>query len=90
MFDLTTLGKVIAQHRNNLRISQTDLATRARVSRATLAALENGKLGEIGIAKLLRILGPLGLDLTLQHAEMRRPTLDDLLEENAAAERGPE
>jgi transcriptional regulator with XRE-family HTH domain len=57
------------------------LARSAGVSRATLEALENGRLGELGYSKLSRILAVLGWELALREASPR-PTLDDLMEEN--------
>lgn len=65
-----------------MRLSQASLAQRASVSRATLDALENGRLGELGFAKVGRILSVLGLELKLQEAHMRRPTLEDLMNED--------
>ena len=54
----------------------------AGVSRSTLDALENRRMGELGYAKLSNILTALGLELTLQVAVSSRPTLDELILEN--------
>jgi len=62
-----------------MRLSQAALAQKARVSRATLDALENGRLGELGYAKVTNILAALGLELTIQEANTRRPTLEELM-----------
>jgi hypothetical protein len=43
--------------------------------------LENARLGELGYAKITNILTALGLELKLQEASARRPTLDDLMSE---------
>lgn len=51
------------------------------MSRATLDALQNGRLGELGYSKITRILAALGLELKLQEASTRRPTLDELMNE---------
>ena len=63
-------------------LSQTALARKARISRATLDALENGRLGELGYTKVLNILTALGLELKLHEANAHRPTLEELLSED--------
>lgn len=82
MLDLVSVGNAIAEHRKKLKLSQAALAARAGVSRATLDALENGRAGELGFAKLSKLLAALGLELKLQVANTRRPTLDELLQED--------
>lgn len=82
MLSLISIGSQIASRREALRLSQSDLARKARVSRATLEALENGRSGEVGFSKVANILSALGLELKLQEANLQRPTLDDLLEED--------
>lgn len=81
MPDLSELGREIAKTRRNLKLNQLELAKQAKVSRATLDALENQRTGEIGYSKLSRILAALGLELKLQQAAPQRPTLEDLMEE---------
>ena len=81
MVDLVSIGARIAEHRKKLKLSQTALADKAGISRATLDALENGRAGELGFAKLTKLLAALGLELKLQAASSHRPTLDELLEE---------
>jgi transcriptional regulator with XRE-family HTH domain len=81
------IGNEIASRRKALGLNQTELAARAGTSRATLDALENGRAGEIGYSKLTKILATLGLELRMQEATGRQPTLDDLLAENAAEDR---
>jgi transcriptional regulator with XRE-family HTH domain len=82
MLDLTSIGQQIAGSRKKLKLSQTALARKAGISRATLEALENGRAGELGFSKLTKLLVALGLELTLQTASSRRPTLDELLKED--------
>ena len=82
MAALAFLGSQIADRRKKLKLSQTALARKAGVSRATLDALENGRAGELGFAKLTKLLAALGLELKLQNASSERPTLDELLEED--------
>jgi len=82
MLDLASLGEKIARRRSALKLTQRALATRARVGRATLDALENGRAGELGFSKVTRMLSALGLELRLIEAGDGRPTLEDLLKEN--------
>jgi len=82
MLDLTSIGQEIAEHRKKLKLTQAELARKAGISRATLEALENGRAGELGFSKLTKLLAALGLELKLQAASSRRPTLDELLNED--------
>jgi transcriptional regulator with XRE-family HTH domain len=82
MLDLLSIGTQTAERRKKLKLSQAALARKAGVSRATLDALENGRAGELGFAKLTKLLAALGLELNLQAASSHRPTLDELLEED--------
>jgi HTH-type transcriptional regulator / antitoxin HipB len=82
MLTLRSLGPQIASRRKDLGLSQSDLARKAGISRATLDALENGRSGELGFTKLANILSALGLELKLHEANLQRPTLDELLEED--------
>ena len=83
VLDLISVGMQIADRRKALKMSQADLSRRARLSRATLDALENGRAGELGFAKLSRLLAVLRLELKLQPAASARPTLDELMREDA-------
>ena len=82
MLSLNNLASEIIARRKALRLSQSELALKAGISRATLDALENGRSGELGFSKISKILSSLGLELKLQEATPRRPTLDELLEED--------
>ena len=82
MLNLAAVGSHIASIRKTLRLTQSELAQKARVSRATLDALENGRAAELGFSKVTNILAALGLELKLQEANLQRPTLDQLLEED--------
>jgi transcriptional regulator with XRE-family HTH domain len=81
MLNLNSLAATISSKRKAMGLTQTGLAKKARVSRATLDALENGRLGELGFAKITNILAALGLELRLQEAIARRPTLEELMNE---------
>lgn len=81
MLTLTSIGERIAARRKSLRLSQAALARQAGVGHSTLDALENGRLGELGLAKIVKLLSALGMELNLQETTVRRPTLDDLRRE---------
>lgn len=78
MLTLPSIGAASAEKRKSLGMSQSALAEKAGVSRATLDALENGRSAELGFSRLTRILALLGLELKLQEARPHRPTLDEL------------
>jgi len=78
---LSLIGEQIATKRKTLGLTQPTLAKKARVGLSTLDALENGRLGELGYSKITNILTALGLELRLQEATARRPTLEELIEE---------
>lgn len=82
MLELSTLAEQIAARRKSLRLSQAALGKKAGVGRSTIDALENGRMGELGYSRVTRILAALGLELTLREAIARRPTLEDLMEED--------
>jgi transcriptional regulator with XRE-family HTH domain len=83
MLLLHSLGEQIAAKRKTLALTQPVLARKARVGLSTLDALENGRLGELGYSKITNILTALGLELKLHDASVRRPTLDDLMNEES-------
>lgn len=82
MLFLIDIGEQIAKRRVDAGLTQAKLAKMARVSRSTLDALENGRMGELGYTKVNNILSALGLQFKLQVAANERPTLDDLMLEN--------
>jgi transcriptional regulator with XRE-family HTH domain len=81
MLTMPSIGEHVAATRKSLGISQAALAKQAAIGRSTLDALENSRIGELGISKIIRLLSALGLELTIQEATKHRPTLDDLLGE---------
>jgi transcriptional regulator with XRE-family HTH domain len=82
IFLLPFIAKQVASRRKAMGLSQTALAMKARISRATLDALENGRLGELGYTKVVNVLTALGLELILHEANARRPTLEELMRED--------
>lgn len=83
MLPLSAIAERITQRRKALGLTQTRLAKQARVGRSTLEALENGRMGELGYTKISNILSALGLELRIQDASSRRPTLEELMSEQA-------
>ena len=81
MLPISSIAEQIAAKRKALGLTQPALAKKARVGLSTLDALENGRLGELGYSKITNILSALGLELKLQETSARRPTLDELMEE---------
>jgi len=69
--DLRSIGQLIAERRRAQGLTLQALAARARVGRSTLAALEAGKLPELGLSRVARICA--ALDLVLE----ARPLLLD-------------
>ncbi|HEV3510417.1 MAG TPA: helix-turn-helix domain-containing protein [Candidatus Sulfotelmatobacter sp.] len=88
MLALTSIAQQIAAKRKGLGLTQRALAKKARVGLSTLDALENGRLAELGYSKITNILAALGLELKLQEASTRRPTLDELMEEEDSDDKG--
>jgi predicted XRE-type DNA-binding protein len=82
MLLLVDIAEEITKRRKTAGLSQTELAKRSLVSRSTLESLENGRIGELGYAKVNRILLALGLEFKMQEMSLSRPTLDELMIEN--------
>jgi transcriptional regulator with XRE-family HTH domain len=82
--DIEQMGKQIAAERRLKKLTQTQVAQLAGVSLRTVNLLENGRATDLGYSKLARILAAVGLELRLQPTEQRRPTLDELLREDAS------
>jgi len=83
MVDIQEVGEQLRVRRRALGMSQIEVAALNRINRVTLSRLENGKLPEIGIRKVMAICATLGLELTLNVAS-HRPTLQDLVNEKEA------
>lgn len=75
--DLRRIGSLVGQCRRSQKRTLAEVASAALVGRSTLAALESGKLKELGFMKVERICAALGLTL-----EARSPVLDAPLMEH--------
>jgi HTH-type transcriptional regulator/antitoxin HipB len=84
---LTELGHNLRTARKERQLSQAVLAQSLRMSRATISALENGTVTEIGIRKVMALCTALGLELSV-NAQRSRPTLEELREQRRAANSG--
>jgi HTH-type transcriptional regulator / antitoxin HipB len=82
--DISELGQAILLRRKKIQMSQAQLAAANGMSRATISALENGRLAELGVRKVLALCATLGLKLELTEVNTR-PTLRDLIEEKNRA-----
>ncbi|MBV6416226.1 MAG: hypothetical protein CMLOHMNK_00757 [Steroidobacteraceae bacterium] len=69
--ELASVGALVAARRRALGLTLADLAARAGVGRSTLAALESGKVPELGFQRVTRICAAVGLVV-----DVRAPLLD--------------
>lgn len=81
---LAELGQELRTARKARGLSQSALASQARISRSTIARLESGRLPELGATAARRLLQAAGLDLRVTTYNRGRPTLDDLVQEEEA------
>jgi HTH-type transcriptional regulator/antitoxin HipB len=80
---LKTVGSTIREARRTAGRTQADLAASLGMSRATISAIENGTIQEIGVRKLAALCAALGLDIHVG-PQRRRPTLQELRAEQRA------
>jgi transcriptional regulator with XRE-family HTH domain len=83
MLDLHQIGKTLKQQRREKRVSQSALSARSGVSRTRIEALENNRINDISYKNVVRLLNALDLDLRLTALNAQRPTLEDLMAEDA-------
>jgi transcriptional regulator with XRE-family HTH domain len=69
--ELASVGALVAARRRAQGLTLAELAGRAGVGRSTLAALESGKLPELGFGRVARICAAVGLVV-----DVRAPLLD--------------
>ena len=80
------LGKAIAQHRADNKLSAVGIARKAGRSRTVLHHLERGD--DVTVASLFEILRAMGLCISLQKAGM--PTLEEMQRRFADEDEGDE
>ena len=84
---LPDIGETLRAARKARGLSQGELAQSLGMSRATISAIENGTIGEIGVRKVIALSTALGLELSVG-IRRERPTLNELREERRAANTG--
>lgn len=78
------IGQTIRDARKRRKLTQSNLGAQLGMSRATISGIENGTVAEIGFRKILSICAALGIELLAQE-KTRRPTLQELMKEQADA-----
>lgn len=78
------MGLILREARRASGQSQQEVAKPLGMSRATISAIENGTVGEIGVRKLMALCASLGLSMHVTVPE-QRPTLFALRAENRGA-----
>lgn len=76
--DYQSIGQKISELRALDNISQEALANRVGISRATINALENGRSGDVGIRKIIKILDFFDCQLSIA-AKSELPVFEDLI-----------
>jgi len=64
--NLQAVGRAIAERRREAGLTLASLAAQAGVGRSTLAALESGKLRELGLGRVARLCEAVGLVLDVR------------------------
>ena len=80
------IGAAIRSARKASGRTQAELAAALGMSRATVSAIENGTVPEIGVRKLMALAAALGLELSVG-PRRGRPTLAELRAESRAEKR---
>lgn len=73
--NLQTIGHLIAERRRAKGLTLTQLSTQAAVGRSTLAALEAGKLPELGLERVARLCAAVDLVLEVRPLELNQPLM---------------
>ncbi len=73
--NLHAVGRLVAERRRSKGLTLHELAVQAEVGRSTLAALEAGKLRELGYAKVARICAAVDLMLEARPLALDEPLL---------------
>lgn len=85
MTSLHDVSEILKQTRSEAKLSQQALASRARVSRTTVARMETLAKGDMSVSVLIRLLEAAGYDLKLIKAGHQR-TIEDILNEQPSGE----
>jgi transcriptional regulator with XRE-family HTH domain len=82
--DVQQIGQKVREARKSMGRTQAEVAVPLGMSRATVSAIENGTVSEIGVRKLMALCASLGLALSVAPRD-QRPTFFELREEQRAA-----
>ena len=85
MTSLLDVSEMLKQARGDAKLSQQALASRAGVSRTTVARMETLAKGDMSVSVLIRLLEAAGYDLRLIKAGHQR-TIEDILNEQRSGE----
>jgi HTH-type transcriptional regulator / antitoxin HipB len=85
--NLVEIGAVLRAARKASARSQAEVARSLGMSRATISAIENGTVRELGVRKLIALCDALGIELVAM-ARRGRPTLQELREEQRGTRGG--
>jgi DNA-binding transcriptional regulator YiaG len=88
MIDLIDLGNEIKNARRQRKLTREKLAELSGVSRARIESLENGRASDMGFKGVLTLMNIVGLDFRLTTFNHKRPTLEDIMEEDDAPRLG--
>lgn len=70
--NLLTIGRTVRTRREELGLSQAQLAQLSGLSRQTLVGLENGSLNDLGVNRAGQVLSVLGVDMPEPDLQARR------------------
>lgn len=73
--NLQAVGRAIAERRREAGLTLASLAAQAGVGRSTLAALESGKLRELGLGRVARLCEAVGLVLEVRPMTLEAPLM---------------
>jgi transcriptional regulator with XRE-family HTH domain len=73
--NLQTIGRLIAEQRVAKGYTLSELASKAQVGRSTLAALEAGKLSELGLGRVARLCSAVDLVLEARPLLLQEPLM---------------
>jgi transcriptional regulator with XRE-family HTH domain len=73
--NLQSIGQLIAERRRAKGLTLSQLAAKAAVGRSTLAALESGKLPELGLTRVSRLCAALDMVLEARPLYLDAPIL---------------
>lgn len=74
--NLLSIGRLIAEQRRAKGFTLTQLAAKAAIGRSTLAALESGKLPELGFVRVSRLCAALDLVLEARPLHLVAPIIE--------------